>query len=357
MPTWWSWKYTYAAVLFVVLTLSGVCGAVYFLFVHPLRYSSSVATASATWGALTLVLCLIFILGAAQTPIQFLIFFAAGAFGAGMGYLVSAWLTPNSASNPLDQARNVVAGVLTGVVGTKLLTLWDDLVNAPAPNVPPRILTPSYFVPIVLFLVGFTVSLSAFYTVRIAESGNVTITYPPQSDVLLIGPHHLGILPETVVQFAGAANSPVDVTVSWTFRLQQPCGPPINGATPPAKDTFAGLFDPVTTQVKAPKLKDLQDWITGCPGSQNWILTATSNQNHSKSSEYYIKFCRTKEDCPATPTGAEPQSGNKSTEHKTPAGAASKPSPAVAPPSSTQPQTPATSANPTNKSENTAPPK
>lgn len=78
-------------------------------------------------------MCLVFMLGAAQTPKQFLIFFTSGAFGAGMGYLVGAWLTPTGDSNPLDQIRNIVAEVLSGVVGIKLLTSgtisWKSLLT------------------------------------------------------------------------------------------------------------------------------------------------------------------------------------------------------------------------------------
>ena len=102
--------------LLVLLVLTYHCLA-------PFPADSPAIAASVIWGLVTLTLCLIFMLGAAQTPKQFLIFFGSGAFGAGMGYLVGAWLTPGGQSNPLEQVRNIVAGVLTGVVGTKLLTL------------------------------------------------------------------------------------------------------------------------------------------------------------------------------------------------------------------------------------------
>ena len=132
----WTWKHTYAAFL---ISLLGIAG---FEYGNGLATSLSPAVkASIIWGGLTLLLCLIFMLGAASTPRQVIVFFGSGAFGAGMGYLVGAWLTPGGESNPLDQVRNIVAGVLTGVVGTKLLSLWDDLVDKPAGGGLPPILT------------------------------------------------------------------------------------------------------------------------------------------------------------------------------------------------------------------------
>ena len=241
-------------------------------------------------------------LGAAQSPMQFLVFFGTGAFGAGMGYLVGAWLTPSGESNPLDQARNIVAGVLTGVVGTKLLTLWDDLVDRPAGGGNPPIMTAPFFVPVVMFLVGFTVSLSAFYTVRVGQSGDVRVTYSPQNDVLVLGPRHLGVLPDTEVNFAGAANSPVDVTVEWSFRLKEPCGTPVDTAAAD-KATLKENGRSVRNhdwEAEHPTQLVLQKWINSCPGSQNWILTATSKQDRSRFSQYDLKLCRTKQDCPAT---------------------------------------------------------
>ncbi|MES1257381.1 MAG: hypothetical protein ABUS51_03090, partial [Acidobacteriota bacterium] len=173
----------------------------------------------------------------------------------------------------------------------------------------PPIMTAPYFVPIVMWLVGFTVSLSAFYTVRIGQSGDVRITYSPQNAVLALGMRHLGLLPDTVVRFAGAANSPADVTVSWDFHLEEPCGPPVGPAKPVEKGAFekemVSAFDSATGRLTTPPQAVLQDWINRCPGAQNWILTATSNQDRDKSSSYNVKFCRTKQDCPVT-TGASP---------------------------------------------------
>jgi len=276
----------------------------------PFPADSPTTSASVVWGIVTLMLCLIFMLGAAQTPIQFLVFFGMGVFGAGMGYLVRAWLTPSGESNPLDQARNIVAGVLTGVVGTNLLTLWDDLVDRPPGGGPPPIMTPTYFVPVVLWLVGFTVSLSAFYTVRSGQSGDVRVTYSPQSAVLQISSRHIGVLPETVVHFAGAANSPADVTASWDFHLEEPCGPPVSNAKPFNRVAFdkemVNAVDTATEKLTTPAQAVLQDWINSCPGSQNWILTATSNQDRSKFYRLHMKFCRTKQDCPVTPAAAAP---------------------------------------------------
>src|SRR5215469_11101900 len=142
LPPWWNWKVTYTLVLVILLS-------VLYFSLRPFREGAQGVTASIVWGIVTLMLSLTFMLGAARTPTQFLVFFGTGAFGAGMGYLVGAWLTPSGESNPLDQVRNVVAGVLTGVVGTKLLTLWDDLVDPPPDGGPPRIMTAPYFVPIV----------------------------------------------------------------------------------------------------------------------------------------------------------------------------------------------------------------
>jgi hypothetical protein len=310
------------------------------------------------WGIVTLMLCLIFMLGAAQTPMQFLVFFGTGAFGAGMGYLVGAWLTPSGESNPLDQARNIVAGVLTGVVGTKLLTLWDDLVDRPPQGGPPPIMTAPYFVPIVLWLVGFTVSLSAFYTVRSGQSGDVMVTYSPRSAVLDLGAKHLGILPETEVHFAGAAISPADVTVAWDFHLEEPCGPPVPDAKPYNKAAFEkemlNAFDKGTGTLKTPAQPVLQDWINSCPGSQNWTLTATSNQDRSKLSRYYVKFCRTKQDCPVTSSTSTTQS-TAGTSAGSGSGVTGSSTPA-APPTNVEQSPPVNSGRPENTKRDSATP-
>jgi hypothetical protein len=305
-----------------------------FFFFTPFPTNSPVITASVVWGIVALMLCLIFMLGAAQTATQFLVFFAMGAFGAGMGYLVGAWLTPTGDSNPLDQVRNVVAGVLTGVAGTKLLTLWDDLTDRPTGGGPPPIMTPPFFIPIVMWLVGFTVSLSAFYTVRTGQSGDVRITYSPQSEVLHLDSKHIGLLPDTVVRFAAAANSPDDVTVSWDFHLEEPCGPPVSGAKVFNKAAFdkemVNAFDAATGKLTTPPQTVLQDWINSCPGSQNWILTATSNQDRSRMSQYDVKFCRTKQDCPSITTA--PNVPASAASGSGPGTAAGKPGPGVAAP-------------------------
>jgi|SRR5579872_1580697 len=299
LPSWWNWKVTYAVVLVILLA-----GLSYFL--PPFGSGSE---ASVLWGIITLMLCLIFMLGAAQSPMQFLVFFGTGAFGAGFGVLVGIWLTPSGDSNALDQVRNIVTGVLTGVVGTKLLSLWDDLVDAPQGSTP-KILTAPYFVPIALWMVGFTVALSATYSIRSGQSGDVRITYSPHSAILDLADKHIGILPDTTVTFAGAANSPVDVTVSWNFHLAEPCGPPVAPAQAPSKadvEAQAAAFKPGTGVLTTPSQTILQDWINKCPGFQNWVLTATSNQDHSRTATYNVKLCRTKQDCPPTPTsGATP---------------------------------------------------
>jgi hypothetical protein len=301
---WWNWKATYALLLLLVLVFTLI---ILDPFVPSLTPAATVATV--VWGSLTLVLSLIFMLGAARTPVEFLVFFGTGVFGAGMGYLVGAWLTPTGDTNPLDQVRNIVAGVLTGVVGTKLLTLWDDLVDKPAAGGPPPIMTARYFVPIVMWLVGFTVSLSAFYTVRSQHSGNVSVTYAPKTSVLPLGAGHIGVLPEAVVRFSGSANSPDDVSVVWSFDLAEPCGTPVDKAEPFVKAEFnkemMSTFNLETGKLSTPNQKVLQRWINSCPGSQNWVLTATSNENRAKSIRYDVKFCRTKQDCPA-PTASAP---------------------------------------------------
>jgi hypothetical protein len=222
-------------------------------------------------------------------------------------------------------------------VGTKLLTLWDDLVDNPPGGGPPRIMTAPYFVPIIMFLVGFTVSLSAFYTVRSGQSGDVRVTYSPQSAVLQLGGKHIGVLPEAVVHFAGAANSPVDVTVSWDFHLAEPCGPPVSDAKPFNKAAFendmVNAFNPATGKLTTPTQPLLQEWINSCPGSQNWILTATSNQDRSRSYQYSLKFCRTKQDCPpvgSVPAAPPPPAGTAGAPGTS--GATGEPAPAAAQP-------------------------
>jgi hypothetical protein len=157
-----------------------------------------------------------------------------------------------------------------------------------------------------MWLVGFTVSLSAFYTVRSTDSGDVRITYAQQSAVRqLAGDRHIGVLPSAKVQFAGAANSPVDVTVSWDFRMKEPCMPPVfdaNFSKPDFDKVVAGGFDPATATLSVPDDAVLDIWKGKCTGSQQWILTATSNQDHSKWLRYDVTFCRTINDCPEAPT-------------------------------------------------------
>jgi hypothetical protein len=290
-----NWKVIYSASFLILL-------GILYLSLTPFGDSAPGVKASVVWGTITLVLSLIFMLGAAQTPLQFLVFFASGSFGAGMGYLVGAWLTPTGDSNPLDQVRNIAAGVLTGVVGTKLLALWDDLVNPAVQGGTPRIMTAPFFVPIALWFVGFTVSLSAFYTVRSAEAGEVRITYSPHGDVNGLGGNHIGIPPATTIQFAGAANSPEDVTIEWSFHLDKPCAPPRNGKTfdkSKFQMVMEGAFVPASGALTTPAPSDLEEFFDSCPGSQNWILTATSKQNRSKTAAFEVMFCRTNDECNA----------------------------------------------------------
>ncbi len=315
----WNWKCIYALVLAVLIILCGV-----YLASSASPGLSPSARASAIWGGLTLTLGLIFMLGAADSAITFLVFFGTGAFGAGMGYLVGAWLTPNAESNPLDQVRNIAAGVLSGIVGTKLLSLWDDLVDKPQEGGKPPIMTAAYFVPIILFLVGFTVSLSAFYTVRAGDLGNVRITYSPQREVVTIDSKHLGIWPDSLTQFAAAANSSEDITVSWDFRFEKPCWlPSTNTNFDKAKfeKQILSAFDLNTAKLSAPSQTVLEAWNKSCPDSKNLALTAISNQNRAKSLQYLITFCVTKEDCPSkspdgkaatgpSPTGAPTSTGS-----------------------------------------------
>jgi len=289
-------------------------------------------------------------LGAADSEMRFLVFFGTGAFGAGMGYLVGAWLTPNAESNPLDQVRNIAAGVLSGVAGTKLLSLWDDLVDNPKEGGKPPIMTAAYFVPIVLWLVGFTVSLSAFYTVRAGESGDVRITYSPQKEVPVIEPKHLGIWPDSVIQFSAAANSSEDITVSWDFRFETPCWlPSTNTNFDKAKfeKQIISAFDPNTGKLSAPSQTVLEAWNKSCPDSKNLALTATSNQNRARSSQYLITFCLTKEDCPAKSPGGKATAGPSPTGAPTSTGSAPTPAESGSPSSGT-------SASPTAKKEQRA---
>ena len=147
-----------------------------------------------------------------------------------------------------------------------------------------------------------TILVVGFIT-RPSGSWQVRVTYSPQSAVLQLGGQRIGVLPDTVVNFAGAANSPYDVTVSWDFHLVQPCGPPVPNARAYDKAAFQkemlNAFDIATGKLITPTLAVLQDWINMCPGSQNWLLTATSNQDRSKYFRYNLKFCRTLQDCPA----------------------------------------------------------
>jgi hypothetical protein len=339
MPTWWNWKVSYAAILLALLLIAGIG-----YLSTPSNPPAGGVMASIIWGVVTLVLCVVFMLGAAKSPMQFLIFFGTGAFGAGAGYLVGAWLTPSDGNNPLDQIRNIVAGVLTGVVGTKLLSLWDDLVDPPKDGTDPRILTAPYYVPIIMWLVGFTVSLSAFYTVRTGQSGTVRVTYTPRSDVRPMKPTNsgmpsIGILPGTTVTFAGAANSPVDLTVSWDFQMKEVCTPLAEKAKDFNKTLFdkemKGAFDATTAKLTTPPLADLQNFIAICPGSEDWVLTATSNQNRSSAFEYAVKFCRTKDDCPLASTDTSVSPAKKTPDTNPSSGTGGSTSPTQ--PSASQP--------------------
>ncbi len=173
--------------------------------------------ASIVWGIVTLTLCLHLHTGRGAD---------AGAVSGLLRYRrvwrrdgVSGWslADPKRRLEPAGANPHYRGRGLTGVVGTKLLALWDDLIKEPRGGGLPRILTAPYFLLLVLWLVGFTVSLSAFYTVRTAVAGEVKITYSPQSSVHGLGGNKIGIMPETEVLLAAAANSPVDVTITWNF--------------------------------------------------------------------------------------------------------------------------------------------
>lgn len=271
------------------------------------RLSAPIAIkASVTWGAIALALCTVFMLGAAKTPMQFLVFFGSGAFGAGMGYLIGAWLTPNAGTQTeLDTARNVVSGLLTGVVGTKLLSLWDDLVDKPAGASKPLIMTTAYFVPIIMFLVGFTVSLSAFYTVRSQYTDDVAITVSPKAAYTDLGSSRLGVLPGAVIQFSGSSNSPNDVSVIWDFELVKPCSS-LDTADTKAKfdKEVLSAFNLETGKLTVPARDVIESWGKQCPGIQDWTVTATSNENRSKFLQYGVKFCRANDDCVPPTTAA-----------------------------------------------------
>jgi hypothetical protein len=311
MPGLRSWKGRYVAVLGVVV----LAAAIYNHELFSLNAANGAAVelspglvikACITWGFVSLILCTAFMIGAAQTPTQFLIYFASAAFGAGMGYLIGAWLTPNSGDqSQLDTARNVVTGLLTGVVGTKLLSLWDDLVDKPAGGGHPPIMTAPYFIPIIMFLVGFTVSLSAFYTVRSQHTDDVAITVSPKSAYVALGSSRLGVLPGAVIQFSGAANSLDDVSVIWDFEPVKACAS--LDKTPADKTKFDtemhGAFNLESGKLTTPTLETIETWSKQCPGSQNWTVTATSNENRSKSLQYGVMFCRGNDEC-VPPTAA-----------------------------------------------------
>src|SRR5579863_8148031 len=61
LPGWWNWRVTYVLVLVVMLS------ALYYSL-RPFPLDSPSITASVAWGIVTLMLCLMFMLGAAQTP-------------------------------------------------------------------------------------------------------------------------------------------------------------------------------------------------------------------------------------------------------------------------------------------------
>lgn len=293
----WSWRTFY---LVLVLLVSGLALGVYFLTGGKSGVEAPETRASLAWCGLALTLMTAFMLGAAQTEKQFLVWFSAAVLGAGAGYLIGVWLTPSTDTQQasFDRVQNILSSLLAGVVGTKLLGLWDDLAKPAEGEKIPRILTPDYFLTVVLALTGLAVSLSGFYTIRSAREGSVSITalksafvaYKPEGSAAVTN----GVWADSKVQFAGAASYRDDLSVTWDLRQKDNKTPP----GPAAKPMVNGLLE-------APSEAVLGQWCgksDPCDWPLNWTVVATSVENRAKSTTYPIRFCRNEKDCPV-PTG------------------------------------------------------
>jgi hypothetical protein len=222
-------------------------------------------------------LLLLFILGAAKDRIQFLTFFCFGATGCGLGYLTGVWLAPSSSSEETRfvKAGNIIATLFAGAVGTKLLSVWDDLTKNG------KIFDPDYFLPLLCGIAGFFVALAAFYTLRTAFSGQVRITAPGERFLIWTDSKGQsfdnGVPLGSQVQFAGVAEYADDLSVRWELK-------------PLKTDVHASVLPANTITAYGLLTVPDQAWLQQHTNAAEWNVVATSNRDRSKYAVYPIRF-------------------------------------------------------------------
>ncbi len=248
-----------------------------------------------------------------------------GGFGAASGYLIAVFVTATGAEGEtLGPIKQTVAGALSGVVGTKLLTLWDDLTKGDAP----KIFSPAIYLQVVALLVGFTLSLAAFYTVRNLEAVTVNITAEPDKLVSYQSANGqaqngIPLLPseKTQVQFTGAAASSKDMSVLWKVEPNEPSSEIQNalekdGAKDDKQsvkkdkdlvniDSSSGLLT-VMPKVDLNKADKDFDFPPNHRFPIDWIVVATSRQNKDQSKQFPIRLCVVDTDCPPVKAAVKP---------------------------------------------------
>ena len=256
----------------------GACFLVIRLVPRWYKTYNAAQRAAATWGGIGFALVPFYLLGAADGPLQFLVLFSFGATGAAFGYLTGVWLAPSSLSEQsrLMKAGSLVATLAAGAVGTKLLSISDDVIKDK------RIFQPAYFLPVVTAAAGYLVALAAFYAIRSAQDGQVRITAPAAQFVPWKddkgNKHENGVAAGTKVQFSGASDFNDDMSVLWTMTPKG--NPPGAPALPPGAGISA---DGLLTAPDATWMKDNRDFL-------DWVVEATSNLDRSKSASYEVHF-------------------------------------------------------------------
>ena len=315
-----SWKVRYFAIT-ALLVFS------IFEITNPMQSVSGEAPrAIAFWGGTGFALLLFFYFGAAQSSRQFLALFATSATAAAAGYLIAIFITATGREGEnLSNIEKVVATALGGVMGTKLLSLWDDLTKVdPNSNGLPKIFSLQYYLPCIAALVGFTLSLATFYAIRSLDSGDVSVTAEPNRLISYQltdeGEKHNGLLVPTdktaEIQFSGAANSMTDLSVTWRVE-------PTN-ATAAVLEALGGdksplKFSSTPGHLVVPSTTDLKKvTITGGEFPLNWSVFATSVQDQTKSYEFKIRLCRADVagDCPPVITKTPATTTSKGSDKK-----------------------------------------
>jgi len=268
-----NWKLTY--LLYSVVVAAALAYAV----PKAIKGKSTAYIAAAAWGVILFALLLLFLLGASDSPTQFLVLFGFGVFGAALGYLTGVWLAPSSLSEEsrFVKAQSLVATLLAGAFGTKLLSFWDTLTTGDRK----LILEPAYFLPVICGLVGYFVALAAFYTIRSTDGGQVKITaldkqFVPWTDSAGKA-HDNGVPAGARIQFSGAADFEDDISVLWDLKPKDnsPAAPPLPAGT-----------------INANGLLTVPDsaWVAANPTFLDWAVVVTSNRDRSRFASFDIHF-------------------------------------------------------------------